>query len=159
MANKWYKRYYSTTKKDLVEYTPTDQLDSTFTDSIYDSNKGISHILFRYTPSGNFTRYVSDVEIAMTSDVNLSSYFTSEHRAVLKNNILGQQRSPSSIDHPTDDQLLENGAIPTQLERDEIVQSVKTNYDRLDLDLHVNSVKNSPKVSDTPSTDSTNKTQ
>ncbi len=105
----------------------TDSIDDssfTFTNSMYDAHKGVTHILHHYddlNPSA--VRYVGDVEIAMTSNDSITSLFSSEHRANLRNQIHSLKKNGSS--GLTDEQL---GQFPTNVsyERDEVVKVARS---------------------------------
>lgn len=98
----------------------------------YDSHKLVSHFLHHYDINNiNVIRNVSDVEICMSTDPMIQSFTTREYRENLKLGLLNQQRSPQSkqID---DDMLIQNGAIPSNLERDEIVSCIHNGLERFD---------------------------
>lgn len=130
-TNYWHSRFC---KNREPQKKPDIKLDSTFSDSLYDAHKGITHALLRYSDS-DATRFVSDVEICMTPDPTVSSYFTAEHRNAIRNQLLTQQRS-SPDTQLTDDEMLANGA-PRSLERDELVKVAKNNINRLDSDIRL----------------------
>lgn len=129
--NYWHSRFYS---KQKPLQAASVQLDSSFSDSLYDVNKGITHALMPYGET-TATRYVSDVEICMTADLNISSHFTAEHRNAIRNQLLSQQRINPDM-QLTDDEMLANGA-PRSLERDELVKVAKNNINRLDSDIRL----------------------
>lgn len=124
--NNWFKRYYTPKARCNDNYPD----DSSFSNMMYDTHKGISIAFIPYAP--NHYRPVSDVEIAMSTDPAITSRFSSEHRAMVKAQVLAQPRSVSSGPLPSDDQLMSNGAAPTSLERDEMVKAVRANSERFD---------------------------
>ena len=148
----WHSRFTKTKSINL----PAPKIDSSFSDSLYDVNKGITHVLLRYSDS-KATRYVGDVEICMTNDPNITSYFTQEHRNAIKNQLQNQKRSNVST-QMTDEELLLQGPARS-LERDEITLRAKEmtkEFDKaVNQSLALESLKSS--TSETP-LDSSNET-
>lgn len=130
IINRWHERYYVSSTP-----LPYESDDYSFSNMIYDGNKGISHVLLPYFSDSSSTRFVGDVEICMSSDPNITSRFSAEHRDMLRKQLASQPHTPDSVlPSPTDDQLIQNGAIQF-LERDEIVAASKFNMSRLDAEL------------------------
>lgn len=114
-----------------VERVP---FDTAFSDSLYDQVRGITHCLHHYdVDNPECTRFVSDVEIAMSSDTAITSMFSADHRNAIRMGLVDQPHSPVN-GQPTDEQLMANGGI-RHLERDEIVAAVSANMDALDRSL------------------------
>lgn len=131
--NNWFERYY--VSKSIEGLSKTAVEDYSFSNMMYDQHKGISHALLPYSENPQVTRFVSDVEICMTSDPAVTSYFSSQHRDMLKKQLMSQPHTlVSDGPHPTDEQLMENGGI-VSMERDEIVSASKANMSRLDSEL------------------------
>lgn len=130
IINRWYERYYASSTP-----LPHELDDYSFSNMIYDGNKGFSHVLLPYFADSSSSRFVSDVELCMSSDPNITSRFSSEHRDMIRKQLVSQPRTPAvNGPSPTDDQLMQNGAIQS-LERDEIVAASKSNMARLDAEL------------------------
>lgn len=143
IINRWHERYYTSSTP-----LPHELDDYSFSNMIYDGNKGVSHVLLPYFVDSSSSRFVSDVELCMSSDPNITSRFSSEHRDMIRKQLVSQPRTPAvNGPFPTDDQLMQNGAIQS-LERDEIVAASKANMSRLDAELPYMSA---PSVSPTPS--------
>ena len=102
-------------------YSPcTDYTDS---NAMYDANVGITHIIIE-NPDGSH-RIVSDVEICMTTDPNITSRFSPEYRAQLKNTILSRPHNPiSNLD--ADGNPIGGSVIPNSLERDELASVIES---------------------------------
>lgn len=99
---------------------------------LYDEHKLVSHFLHHYDSANHkVIRNVSDVEICMSTDPSIQAYTTREYRENLKLGLMNQQRSPQSL-QLDDDMLISNGAIPSNLERDEIVSCTRNGIERLD---------------------------
>ena len=99
---------------------------------LYDDHKLVSHFLHHYDSTNHkVIRNVSDVEICMSTDPAIQAYTTREYRENLKLGLLNQQRSPQSR-QLDDDMLIANGAIPSNLERDEIVSCTRKGLERMD---------------------------
>lgn len=155
IKNKWYERYYSNS-------TPLPRVsdDYSFSNMMYDNSKGVSYALLPYCEDTSFIRFVGDVEICMSGDSNVTSRFSSEHRDMIKKQLASQPHSSVSVGpSPTDDQLIQNGAIRS-LERDEIVAASKYNMSCLDLELPFPSSASTPAPTPAPasslSSDSSN---
>lgn len=155
MKNKfsWYDRYY--VQNSDVDTSPA-PLDSSFSDMMYDSSKGVAGA---FVPLGDSsTRFVSDSEIAFSTSPDITSRFSAQHRQIVASGIASQPHSPAPIGkRPTDDQLMENGGI-RPLERDEAIRSIRVNSRLFDRDissarLDMNSQKpptSTPSVSPAP---------
>lgn len=97
------------------DYVPCD--DYSESNCIYDQNVGITHIILKDGQSPS--RIVSDVELVMTSDPSITSLFSKEYLAQLKNTILSKpHNSFSNLDK--DGNPLFGAVIPSSLERDEL---------------------------------------
>lgn len=84
--------------------------DYLYSNMLYDQNKGKTHD-FLHTNKGSdddFCRIISDVEICMSTDPSVTSFYPSEYRQSLMNSIKGLG-SKSSFSGLTDDQILESG--------------------------------------------------
>lgn len=133
--NRWFSRYYRDNHLESMPFdSPIVVEDYSFSNMMYDASKGVTHSLLPYTSDPKCTRYVSDVEICMSNDSLITSHFSSEHRAVVRDQLTNQPRTPVSGRQPSDDQLMANGGI-VSLERDEIVAAAGYNYSRLDSEL------------------------
>lgn len=106
----------------------TDSIDDSsfvFTNSMYDKHKGVTYILHHYDDlNPTSVRYVGDVEIAMTSDDSITSLFSSEHRANLRNQIHSLQKHGSS---GFSDEQLSQFPSNVSYERDEAVSIARSN--------------------------------
>lgn len=142
MSYIYFNRYFCCTPTDVCG---TISEDYSFSNMMYDQHKGISHALLPYPGDRVGTRYVGDVEICMSSDPNITSRFSAEHRDMVKKQLSSQPHTPDSgSPSPTDDQLIQNGPIRS-LERDELVMCSKANMARLDSELpHLSSSSVSP---------------
>ncbi len=156
--NKWFERYYKSVPVDSSLFYPP--LDESFSDMMYDKHKGIALAFIPLSDGCSSSRCISDVEICMSSDPNVVSRFSAEHRAAVRNGIVNQPRLPvSDGPRPTDDQLMANGGI-VSLERDEIVASARVNMSRLDSELpDVPAPSDSPVQPELPLPDSSSKTE
>lgn len=107
--------------------------DNSFSDTMYDRNRGVSlfHVPNPYK-EGEF-RIISDVEIVMSSDPSVACYFSDQHRQSLMNAIQGAPRAapPRSM---TDDELIEY-CVPNDLERDEVTDHVRRCMNKIDGDI------------------------
>ncbi len=84
--------------------------DYLFSNYLYDQNKGKTHD-FIHTNKGSeddVCRLISDVEICMSNDPSVTSYYPSEYRQSLLNAIKGMG-SKSQFSGLSDDQILESG--------------------------------------------------
>lgn len=153
IINRWYERYYASSTP-----LPHELDDYSFSNMIYDGNKGVSHVLLPYFADSSSSRFVSDVELCMSSDPNITSRFSSEHRDMIRKQLASQPRTPAvNGPFPTDDQLMQNGAVQS-LERDEIVAASKANMSRLDAELpYTSAPSDSPTLS--PSSVESSKTE
>lgn len=132
VSNKFYNRYFVSNSAPLSRVAD----DYSFSNMMYDKSKGVTHCLLPYCTDGSKpTRFVGDVELCMSNDPNIVSRFSAEHRDMLRKQLASQPHSPATNSpSPTDDQLMQNGAIRS-LERDEIVAGAKHNLSRLDAEL------------------------
>lgn len=153
--NSWYNRYYVQSEKPDKSPAP---LDYSFSNMIYDQMKGVSGA---FIPLGDdSSRFVSDSEIAYSTDPSITSRFSAQHRQMVANSLMSQPRSPAPVGkRPTDDQLLANGGI-RPLERDEAMRAMKANARAFSQDLRRaslefddkhNSITPSPSPSASPS--------
>lgn len=84
--------------------------DVAFSNMIYDQNKGKTHD-FIHTNKGHeddVVRLISDVEICMSTDPAVASYYPPEYRQALYSAIKGMG-SKSQFTGLSDDQILESG--------------------------------------------------
>lgn len=96
----------------LPEYkdVPLTAEDVAFSNFIYDQNKGKTHD-FLHTNKGfddDVVRFISDVEICMSTDPSVVSYYPSEYRQSLFNAIKGMG-SKTQFSGLTDDEILASG--------------------------------------------------
>lgn len=114
MNNSFFSRFKCDSHS-LPSYSPdsTDYTDSNF---MYDTNKGITHII--YTDDNGDCRIVSDVEICMTDDPSVTSLFSSEYVNNLRNTILSKPHSKISNLDSKGDPIFNHSTLP--LERDEL---------------------------------------
>lgn len=107
--------------------------DDSFSNTMYDRNRGVS--LF-HVPSPNIEgdyRIISDVEIVMSSDPSVTCYFSDQHRQSIMNAIQGAPRAAPSRSM-TDDELIEY-CVPNDLERDEVTDHVRRCMNKIDGDI------------------------
>lgn len=108
MKNRFKERNFSVPNDN---FTPLrDDLDYSFSNYLYDLNKGITHD-FLHTNKGapdDFCRIIGDVEICMSNDELILSNYPPEYREKLKAAINGMG-SPSKPSCLTDDQILQSG--------------------------------------------------
>lgn len=101
--------------------------DYFYSNYIYDQNKGKTHD-FLHTNKGaddDFCRIISDVEICMSTDPSVTSFYPAEYRQSLMNSIKGMG-SKSQFSGLTDEQILESGIrCRDSRELDEDLQSVR----------------------------------
>lgn len=84
--------------------------DKLYSDYLYDQNKGKTHD-FIHTNKGSdddVCRLISDVEICMSNDPSVTSFYPPEYRQSLMNAIKGMG-SKSQFSGLSDDQILESG--------------------------------------------------
>lgn len=84
--------------------------DKLYSDYLYDQNKGKTHD-FIHTNKGfddDVCRLISDVEICMSNDPSVTSFYPPEYRQSLMNAIKGMG-SKSQFSGLSDDQILESG--------------------------------------------------
>lgn len=122
--NNWYARYY---RDNSPVITSDVCMRDSFSDYIYDHTKGISIAYIPVDSDGSTYRPVYDAEIAFSQDPSITSRFTSEHRSLVQSSIINQQRSVSTGPRPSDDQLISNGGIRHNLERDEMAAAIRGN--------------------------------
>lgn len=129
---KWISRYYANKSRSRFQLSEEhEKKQIAFSNSMYDKHKGISHFLQRYTDNTDVVRFCGDVEISMSTHPSVTSLFSRDHRTMLKSQLQSQARSPQT-GQPSDSDLLKNGAIPINLERDERVTLIKANASALD---------------------------
>lgn len=95
-----------------ISHSPTvlSKDDYLYSNMIYDQNKGKTHD-FLHTNKGSdddFCRIISDVEICMSTDPSVASYYPAEYRQSLMNSIKGMG-SKSQFSGLSDDEILESG--------------------------------------------------
>ena len=150
---KWSLRYFNNKPRNRFQLSDEhEKKQIAFSNSMYDKHKGISHFLQRYTDNTDVVRFCGDVEISMSTDPSVTSLFSREHRTMLKSQLQSQVRSQQD-GQPTDSDLLRNGAIPINLERDERVTLIKANASALDntmTNITLRSEAQSPKVNPKP---------
>lgn len=133
--NLWFERYYCSSSIPL----PRHRDDYSYSDMMYDDTKGVSCVFLPYASNASHTRFVSDVEICMSSDPNITSRFSSEHRDMIKKQLVSQPHSSvADGPRPSDAQLMENGGI-VSMERDEIVDAAKHNLNLFTSELSASS--------------------
>lgn len=103
-------------------------LDMTASNTIYDSNRGITHMIVK--DSQKCERIISDVEICMSDSPEITALFTAEYRAKLRAGIMSQSR-PSDVRPAgvSDDDLVDL-IVPHSLERDEVASIAKERVTR-----------------------------
>lgn len=124
--NKWYQRYYCQKVQEDTPVLP----DFSFSNMMYDACKGVA---CAFVPLGdNSTRFITDSEIAYSSDPSITSRFSSQHREVVAKSLASQPKTPSVTGkRPDDDTLIANGGI-RYLERDESVKVIRANSEAFD---------------------------
>ncbi len=134
MENRYFKRNFDDHHKDYCGDRLKEEasviVDNSFSDTMYDRNRGVSlfHVPNPYC-EGEF-RIISDVEIVMSSDPNVACYFSEQHRQSLMNAIKGAPR-PAPTRSMSDEELIEY-CVPRDLERDEITEHVKQSMRSMD---------------------------
>lgn len=98
------------------------ELDFTDSNSIYDKNRGCTHIIIKSIDGRE--RIVSDVEICMSDSPEVTSMFSDEYRARLRSGLVSSRADSSSVSVGDDELIALN--IPQGLERDEAAAFVKS---------------------------------
>lgn len=94
--------------------------DYSDSNSMHDANVGVTHFYLK-DDYGN-ERIVSDVELVMTNDPSVTSQFSPEYLAQLKNTILSKPHSSLSNVNSKDDPI--GGHVYHPLERDELFDAI-----------------------------------
>lgn len=84
--------------------------DYFYSNMLYDQNKGKTHDFLHTNKGGDddFCRIISDIEICMSTDPSVTSFYPAEYRQSLMNSIKGMG-SKSQFSGLSDDEILESG--------------------------------------------------
>lgn len=108
MVNRFKERNFSVPNDNCTQLR--EDLDYSFSNFLYDCNKGVTHD-FLHTNKGasdDFCRIISDVEICMSNDPSVTSFYPAEYRQSLMNSIKGLG-TKSQFSGLSDDAILESG--------------------------------------------------